>query len=88
MARGVAQPGSALGSGPRGRRFNSGLPDQLFAHFFEWSPTGKARGTSVEIPAYAKASARLFAWCFDEIHRSILNRIHPRVKPVAFCEGG
>ena len=27
--RGVAQLGSALGSGPRGRRFNSGLPDHL-----------------------------------------------------------
>jgi hypothetical protein len=28
--RGVAQPGSALGSGPRGREFKSPLPDQLF----------------------------------------------------------
>lgn len=28
--RGVAQPGSALGSGPRGRRFESSHPDVLF----------------------------------------------------------
>ena len=28
--RGVAQPGRALGSGPRGRRFKSSRPDQLF----------------------------------------------------------
>ena len=27
VLRGVAQPGSALGSGPRGRRFKSGRPD-------------------------------------------------------------
>ena len=27
--RGVAQPGSALGLGPRGRRFKSSRPDQL-----------------------------------------------------------
>ena len=26
--RGVAQPGSALGSGPRGQEFKSPLPDQ------------------------------------------------------------
>ncbi len=28
--RGVAQPGSALGSGPRSREFKSPLPDQSF----------------------------------------------------------
>ena len=28
--RGVAQLGSALGSGPRGREFKSPLPDQFF----------------------------------------------------------
>ena len=28
-SRGVAQPGSALGLGPRGRRFESSRPDQL-----------------------------------------------------------
>ena len=29
LCRGVAQPGRALGSGPRGRRFKSGRPDHL-----------------------------------------------------------
>ena len=28
VCRGVAQPGRALGSGPRGRRFKSSRPDQ------------------------------------------------------------
>ena len=32
LGRGVAQLGSALGSGPRGRRFNSGLPDHLLTN--------------------------------------------------------
>ena len=32
--RGVAQPGSALGSGPRSREFKSPLPDHIFA----WIP--------------------------------------------------
>ena len=31
FSRGVAQPGRALGSGPRGRRFKSSRPDQLFS---------------------------------------------------------
>src|SRR5205807_3193563 len=31
-ARGVAQPGSALGLGPRGRRFESSRPDQINPH--------------------------------------------------------
>src|SRR6185369_17614241 len=29
LGRGVAQPGRALGSGPRGRRFKSSRPDQF-----------------------------------------------------------
>ena len=29
LIRGVAQPGSALGSGPRSREFKSPLPDQF-----------------------------------------------------------
>src|SRR6266480_2493816 len=29
LLRGVAQPGRALGSGPRGRRFESSRPDQI-----------------------------------------------------------
>src|SRR3977135_4476376 len=29
LGRGVAQPGRALGSGPRGRRFKSSRPDQI-----------------------------------------------------------
>ena len=31
--RGVAQPGSALGSGPRGRRFKSYRPDCHYNYF-------------------------------------------------------
>ena len=31
--RGVAQLGSALGSGPRGREFKSPLPDQLYKRY-------------------------------------------------------
>ena len=30
LSRGVAQLGSALGSGPRGREFKSPLPDHFF----------------------------------------------------------
>src|SRR3546814_10070404 len=33
IGRGVAQPGRALSSGGRGRRFESSLPDQVFRHF-------------------------------------------------------
>ena len=35
--RGVAQPGSALGSGPRSREFKSPLPDQFIANVFKQS---------------------------------------------------
>jgi hypothetical protein len=41
--RGVAQPGRALGSGPRGRRFKSSRPDQLSTSF----QVGRLRGLSV-----------------------------------------
>ena len=33
--RGVAQPGSALGSGPRGREFKSPLPDHFLSALWE-----------------------------------------------------
>src|SRR6185503_9868786 len=35
LGRGVAQPGRALGSGPRGRRFESSRPDQLSSKTLE-----------------------------------------------------
>ena len=35
IIRGVAQPGSALGSGPRGREFKSPLPDHFFRKDFK-----------------------------------------------------
>ena len=38
--RGVAQPGRALGSGPRGRRFKSCLPDSTARHRKEFAVTG------------------------------------------------
>src|SRR6266508_4049669 len=36
--RGVAQPGRALGSGPRGRRFESSRPDHKFLAKRQWEP--------------------------------------------------
>ena len=41
LLRGVAQPGSALGLGPRGRRFESSRPDQLISIIYgchHWRP--------------------------------------------------
>jgi len=42
----------------------------------------------IEIPAYAKASAGYPPIWVSDIRRSIPICIHPRVKPMVFCEGG
>ena len=60
-------------------------------------PTGKAGDIFIEIPGYAclrlAASAKagqgfdgLFAWCFSDIRRSILNRIRPQGSPCLHAE--
>ena len=51
--RGVAQPGRALGSGPRGRRFKSSRPD----HFFRVNPWG-----TLTLPPEAKRARALEFW--------------------------
>ena len=42
----------------------------------------------IEIPAYAKASARYPLVLLTNIHRSLFNGMHPRVKPVVLYESG
>ena len=46
LRRGVAQLGSALGSGPRGRRFKSARPDQTYA---TWGTKGCANSVRTKI---------------------------------------
>jgi len=61
-----------------------------------WSPTGKARGTSIKIPSYAEASEgyppvakSTEASSFEYMNSlATLLRIHPRAEPVVFCVGG
>jgi hypothetical protein len=62
----------------------------------KWSPTGKARGASMKIPSYAKASegyppVAKSAEAAQHIDIECFGhdlRIHPRAKPVIFCVGG
>jgi hypothetical protein len=64
--RGVAQPGSALGLGPRGRRFESSRPDQ---HVRETWPTVQTLSTGPTFPPLALAkkagNLRFFADFID-----------------------
>lgn len=53
--RGVAQPGRALGSGPRGRRFNSSRPDILLVSEILVQRILKFGGTSVGSPEAIRA---------------------------------
>jgi len=52
MEREVAQAGSALGLGPRGRRFESCLPDKKVSSntgfFYAPTSTGLAKGNELE----------------------------------------
>ena len=63
---------------------------------FVWSPTGKARGTSIEIPSYAKASegyppvAKSTEASSNEhpIHLAAFYAFIHGQSPVVFCVGG
>ena len=70
--RGVAQPGSAPGSGPGGRRFKSSRPDHSFQQFgfrFHFIPTVTVAVFVVTLPetdsAYLKAKSELYASSFE-----------------------
>ena len=53
---GSSAVGSALGSGPRGRRFNSGLPDTcLFARSTKYSETNRVLTKVLEFGSFLSA---------------------------------
>jgi hypothetical protein len=57
--RGVAQPGSALGSGPRSRRFKSSRPDSLLRHVIRWNRSRAALSAPSSSPRVPESLSTL-----------------------------
>ena len=63
--RGVAQLGRALGLGPRGRRFESCLPDHSF--FLKWGLSSAGRAPALHAGGQRFDPARLHQIIFEKL---------------------